>query len=227
MRRYRLARQEDEQPLVASAASVSPVGSVLSPNYMERREEAPPRPGQYASNVSILLRTFAVSSAYTLLSYFVPYIKAIPLFGRHLSETYLWNVQFSPAYIGQGMIMGFNTVFFIMIGCVLGWGILAPLARHMGWVPPDADINDWEKGVQGWVLWSSLAVMVADSVVGFIVLTVKATVKFLLIDNKADALNSFLDDSIESMLLEEQRELDVKGEGSIPVKLACQCRSGA
>ncbi|AGO13140.1 AaceriAFL016Cp [[Ashbya] aceris (nom. inval.)] len=219
MRRYRLARQEDERPLVASAAStVSPEGSVLTGNYLERQEEASQRGGQYASNVSTLLRTFAASSAYTLLSYFVPYIKAIPLFGRHLSETYLWNVQFSPAYIGQGMIMGFHTVFFIMMGCVLGWGILAPLARHMGWVPPDADINDWEKGVQGWILWSSLAVMVADSVVGFIVLTVKATVKFVLIDNKADALNSFLDDSIESMLLEEQRELDVKGE-SIPVKL--------
>ncbi|SCU96980.1 LAMI_0F08438g1_1 [Lachancea mirantina] len=159
----------------------------------------------YDKNISLLSRTFMVSSAYTILSYFLPLIKAVPVFGNHLSKTYLWNFQPSPAYIGQGIIMGLPTVTYMLIGCFLGWGILAPLARYKGWVDPDADVNDWEKGIQGWILWSSLAVMVVDSVVGFVVFTTKSTLSFCLRNNKKDLLESMWDDSMESMLLEEEQ----------------------
>ncbi|SCU99530.1 LANO_0F02124g1_1 [Lachancea nothofagi CBS 11611] len=159
----------------------------------------------YEKNIAILTRTFAASSFYTVMSYFVPFIKAIPVFGSRLSQNYLWNLQPSPAYIGQGIIMGLPTVSYMLFGCILGWAVLAPLARYKHWVDPEADINDWENGVQGWILWSSLAVMVVDSVVGFIVFTTKSVVKFCLRDDKRHALESMIDDSLQSMLLEEER----------------------
>ncbi|AJS04120.1 hypothetical protein H826_YJM1463G00146 [Saccharomyces cerevisiae YJM1463] len=162
----------------------------------------------YRANIIILLKTFVVSSLYTMVSYFVPVIRSIPVFGKYLSNNYLWNFQPSPAYIGQGIIMGLPTVSYMLIGCFLGWGVLAPLARYKGWVPPDADVHDWEEGVQGWILWSSLSIMVADSVVAFIVVTVKSIVKFMLINDKAALLNNIIDDTFQSMLLEEERAIN-------------------
>ncbi|CEP64816.1 uncharacterized protein LALA0_S13e03642g [Lachancea lanzarotensis] len=178
-------------------------------NYYGSTPDIPPAAtdakSTYEKNIAILVKTFAVSSLYTILSYFLPAIKAIPIFGNRLSQSYLWNLQPSPAYIGQGIIMGLSTVVYMLLGCILGWGVLAPLARYKGWVDPDADINDWEKGVQGWILWSSLAVMVVDSVVGFIVFTTKSVLRFCLRDDKRIALESMIDDSLQSMLLEEER----------------------
>ncbi|CAI5062591.1 ANM_HP_G0083020.mRNA.1.CDS.1 [Saccharomyces cerevisiae] len=54
----------------------------------------------YRANIIILLKTFVVSSLYTMVSYFVPVIRSIPVFGKYLSNNYLWNFQPSPAYIG-------------------------------------------------------------------------------------------------------------------------------
>lgn len=162
----------------------------------------------YDENIGILFKTFAVSSIYTIGSYFLPVLRAIPLFGTYLSRNYLWEFQPSPAYIGQGIIMGLPTVSYMLLGCVLGWGVLAPIARHAGWVPPDAGVDDWEKGVHGWILWTSLSIMVVDSVVGFIVVTMRSIVKFWLTDDKARLLTNVWDDSFESMLLEEERVIN-------------------
>lgn len=164
----------------------------------------------YIQNIAILTKTFLVAAFYTILAYFVPIISSLPIFGTYLSRTYLWNFQPSPAYIGQGIIMGLPTVSYMLFGAILGWGILAPIARNMGWIPPDADVHDWDKGVQGWILWCSLSIMVVDSVVGFIVITVKSIVKFWFVDNKSELFTSLLDDSMESMLLEEERAINFK-----------------
>lgn len=174
------------------------------PDHMNETNEA------YNENILILMKTFAVASIYTVTSYFLPILNALPVFGRYLSETYLWNFQPSPAYVGQGIIMGLPTVSYMLFGAILGWGILAPLARHKGWVDPEADVHDWEKGIQGWILWCSLSIMVVDSVVGFIVITVSSIVKFTFEKDKATLLTNLFDDSIQSMLLEEERAMNRK-----------------
>lgn len=162
----------------------------------------------YSSNIRILIKTFSVSAVYTITSYFFPMLKSLPIFGTYLNDHYLWNFQPSPAYVGQGMIMGIATVSYMLIGCILGWGVLGPLALHKGWVDPNSDVHDWEKGIQGWILWCSLSIMVADSLVSFIVITVKSIVKFIMVDDKAGLLNSLIDDSFDSMLLEEETHIN-------------------
>ena len=74
----------------------------------------------YKANILILFKTFIASSIYTMVSYFIPMIRSIPVFGKYLSNNYLWNFQPSPAYIGQGIIMGLPTVSYMLIGCFLG-----------------------------------------------------------------------------------------------------------
>lgn len=126
----------------------------------------------YRSNIKSLAVTFMVSAVYTIVSYFLPFLKSLPIFGRTMSHTYQWNLQPSPAYIGQGLIMGLPSVSYMLFGTILGWGILAPMAKHLGWAP--GPIDDWVTGGQGWILWLSLSVMIADSLVSFAVVTIRS-----------------------------------------------------
>jgi OPT family oligopeptide transporter len=106
----------------------------------------------------------------TLVSYFIPQIHNIPFLGTYLSTTWLWSLNPSPAYVGQGIIMGPATTIHMLFGAILGWGILSPLAKHQGWA--SGDVSDWNSGSKGWIVWVSLAIMLADAIVslGWLVL---------------------------------------------------------
>jgi OPT family oligopeptide transporter len=98
----------------------------------------------------------------TVLSYFVP-LNNVPLFGTYLANEWLWSVNFSPAYVGQGIIMGPQTTFSMLLGALIGYAVLSPVAKTQGWAPGPTD--DWKNGSKGWVVWVSLAIMLADSLV--------------------------------------------------------------
>lgn len=129
----------------------------------------------YNTNIKSLIVTFIVSAFYTIISFFIPILKTIPIFGTYLSEKYLWNFQPSPAYIGQGIIMGLPTVSYMLFGAILGWGILSPLAKYKGWAT--GEVDDWKEGSQGWIMWVSLSMMISDSLVSLIVITFSSLFK--------------------------------------------------
>lgn len=58
----------------------------------------------------------------------------------------------------------------MLLGAIVGWGILSPLAKRKGWAA--GPVSDWVTGSKGWIVWISLAIMLADSVVnlGWLVL---------------------------------------------------------
>lgn len=58
--------------------------------------------------------------------------------------------------------MGPTTSLNILLGAIVGWGILSPLAVYRGWVT--APIDDLEHGPKGWLIWIALAVLLAGSV---------------------------------------------------------------
>lgn len=66
--------------------------------------------------------------------------------------------------------MGPSTCMHMLFGAVLGWGILSPLAKARGWAP--GPVDSWEDGSKAWIVWVSLAIMLADSLVslGWLVL---------------------------------------------------------
>lgn len=139
----------------------------------------------YSRDITLLLFTALFSSAYTLTSYFVPQIRTIPIFGTYLSEEYLINFTPSPAYVGQGIIMGFDTTCGMMVGMVLGWCILSPFVKYMGWAP--GETGSWKDGAEGWIMWVSLAIMIADSLVSLGLMAYKSTKSFF-----TSRRNSFL-----------------------------------
>jgi OPT family oligopeptide transporter len=70
--------------------------------------------------------------------------------------------------------MGVPTTLSMLLGTLLGWGILAPLAKGKGWAP--GETGDWKTGGRGWILWVSLGIMLADCVVGLTVVTIKTII---------------------------------------------------
>ncbi|KAI9784404.1 MAG: hypothetical protein M1816_000875 [Peltula sp. TS41687] len=113
--------------------------------------------------IRLLAISFLLSSIYTLITYFIPQLHHIPFLGSYLASNWLWTFNLSPAYLAQGIIMGPATTFHMLLGAIVGWTALSPLAKKKGWAP--GPVKDWEHGSKGWIVWISLAIMLADSLV--------------------------------------------------------------
>ncbi|KAK4999189.1 OPT superfamily [Elasticomyces elasticus] len=124
----------------------------------------------WKAKVRLLIVSFGVSAVYTLASYFIPQLHDIPFLGLSLANSWLWTLNPSPAYVGQGIIMGPATTLHMLLGAIIGWGILSPMAKARDWAP--GPVGDWTNGSKGWIVWISLAIMLADSIVslGWLVL---------------------------------------------------------
>lgn len=163
--------EETLQEAYSDSDSSTDYGGVIRPSESNGIKLAQTKEA-YRTNIRFLIVTFIFSSLYTLAAYFIPMLKILPIFGQRLSRVYQWNFQASPAYVGQGIIMGLPSVSYMLFGAILGWGILAPLSKYLGWAP--GPIDDWVTGGQGWILWLSLSVMIADSLVSFAVVSYKS-----------------------------------------------------
>ncbi|GAB7358882.1 hypothetical protein MBLNU230_g4105t1 [Neophaeotheca triangularis] len=128
----------------------------------------------WKKQIRTLVYSFGVSGAYTLLSYFVPQIQSIPVLGTYLGSTWLWTLNPSPAYVGQGIIMGPETTIHMFLGALLGWAVLSPIAKSQGWA--SGDVADWNSGSKGWIVWVSLAIMLSDSIVSLGWLVLRPTI---------------------------------------------------
>lgn len=123
---------------------------------------------RWGENIRLLLLCFTLSGLFTLTTYFHPGLRNVPIFGQRAAELWLWTLNPSPAYVGQGIIMGPETTLHMALGALIGWAFLSPLARHQGWAP--GPVGDWDTGSKGWIVWVSLSIMLSDAIVslGFI-----------------------------------------------------------
>ncbi|KAK4060695.1 hypothetical protein Trihar35433_10103 [Trichoderma harzianum] len=149
-----LAAKDDEPALVED------VGTSVE------EEEGEPEVSKdldWAYNMRLLLLSFLVSGIFTICNYFLPVLRDLPVFGTVAASTWLWTLNPSLAYVGQGIIMGTETTLHMTLGAIIGWGVLSPLAKVKGWAP--GPVDDWENGSKGWIVWVSLAIMLVDAVV--------------------------------------------------------------
>jgi OPT family oligopeptide transporter len=135
---------------------------------------------EWHSKMRALVWSFSISGIYTLAAHLIPVLGAIPLadwltgFRIPFSE---WNWYLTPSlsYAGQGIIMGMSTTVSMLMGSIVGWGILGPIAKVWGWAP--GPVNDAKTGARGWIIWISLAIMIAESIVSLSVVTIEEIVK--------------------------------------------------
>ncbi|CAK7217442.1 OPT super [Sporothrix eucalyptigena] len=151
------------------ASSIVVNDSPVSEHEVRRREE-------WRSNLRLLVICFLISGLFTLATYFFPTIRNIPIFGSTAAATWLWTFNPSLAYIGQGVIMGPATTMHMLLGAIVGWAILSPLAKYRGWAP--GPIEDWETGSKGWIVWISIAIMLADGIVSLSHVAIRSAIQF-------------------------------------------------
>lgn len=48
----------------------------------------------------------------------------------------------------------------------MGWAVLSPLSKLTGWAP--GPVGDMSNGARGWILWTALGIMCADSLVSLL-----------------------------------------------------------
>jgi OPT family oligopeptide transporter len=166
----RQSEQQLDEAAKGSFASLAATDEDPSPRYrdddlVDNSPEEPPSEDKsdWASNMRLLLVCFLVSGVYTVSTYFFPILRNLPIFGTVAAKTWLWTLNPSFAYVGQGIIMGPETTLHMTLGAVVGWAVLSPLAKNKGWAP--GDVSDWEHGSKGWIVWVSLAIMLVDAVV--------------------------------------------------------------
>lgn len=73
---------------------------------VDEEEGADLRRQQWKANVKLLLTCFFISGLYTFATYFFPILRDLPIFGVTAASTWLWTLNPSLAYVGQGIIMG-------------------------------------------------------------------------------------------------------------------------
>ncbi|KAF2733452.1 OPT superfamily oligopeptide transporter, partial [Polyplosphaeria fusca] len=163
--------EEERQGLLQSEQSEEhPLTSSNDADEYRVQEQELAQDGDWKAKIRLLVISFAGSALYTIVSYFIPHLHDIPVFGLTLANNWLWTLNPSPAYVGQGIIMGPATTLHMLLGAIIGWGILSPLAKNKGWAP--GPVSDWTEGSKGWIVWVSLAIMLADSLIslGWLVL---------------------------------------------------------
>lgn len=94
----------------------------------------------------------------------MPILRHVPIFGPTAAKRWLWAFDLSPAYFGYGIIIGPSINAYILVGAILGWGILSPVAKHKKWAP--GPVDDWDNGSRGWILWVGMGLILGDSAVG-------------------------------------------------------------
>lgn len=70
--------------------------------------------------------------------------------------------------------MGPATTVHMFLGAVLGWAVLSPIAKYKGWA--SGNVGDWNTGSKGWIVWVSLAIMLADAIVSLGWLLLRPTI---------------------------------------------------
>lgn len=210
-RRLRRDVIEENQPLMQQQQSLYTTAIIAtdSSNPTQQPDQQTPEEFEYSWSLKLhgLIGSFTISSIYTLLSYFVPAINAIPIFNwmsLSLIDFRAWEWYFTPSfsYIGQGIIMGLPTTLSMLLGCVVGWGILSPMAYYAGWAP--GPVSDWKNGSKGWILWISLGVMIAESCVSLLVVLVRAITQYIA----KRSMSRYVEEEFAMVLDEEDEEQD-------------------
>ncbi|KAF2240748.1 OPT superfamily oligopeptide transporter [Trematosphaeria pertusa] len=116
---------------------------------------------EWKSAMNSLLRGAIVSGIISVTLDFIPILHELPLFGHQAASTWLWTVDLSPGFFGQGMIIGPYISLHMLAGAIIGWGILSPHAKRRGWAP--GPVDDWTSGSRGWIIWISIASLLADA----------------------------------------------------------------
>uniref|UniRef100_A0A2P2MUF4 Uncharacterized protein MANES_11G087100 n=1 Tax=Rhizophora mucronata TaxID=61149 RepID=A0A2P2MUF4_RHIMU len=132
--------------------------------------------------------------------------------------------DFSPTYVGCGLICPHLVNSSCLLGAIISWGFLWPwISKHSGdWYPGDLGSNDF-KGLYGYKVFISIALILGDglyNLIKIIAVTVKEMCNKSTKEDNLPIVKDVLDSETSMMLLEQRKRDEVFLKDRIPSWLA-------
>lgn len=127
--------------------------------------------------------------------------------------------DFSPTYVGCGLICPHIVNCSVLFGAIISWGVLWPyISQHAGdWYPADLDSNDF-KGLYGYKVFISISLILGDGLYNLIKI-IALTVREMCNSTKQKNLpiiNEVSDGESSKLLMEKRKQDQVFLKDSIP-----------
>ncbi len=118
---------------------------------------------QALAQAGVLVKWGIFAALFTVAAFFVPQLAQPPSawFGLAAIGAWGFSLLISPLMTGAGLLIGPRVGTSLVLGAIVGWGLLGPLAQSQGWVT--GSIMSYQDGPRGWILWPGVAIMVADA----------------------------------------------------------------
>jgi len=123
--------------------------------------------GESLAKARALLLAALFAGVFTFCYHFVPHLERPPLEDWlkigvvSAAATWTFTAYFGPSLFGAGFLIGPRVVLSLMLGAIVAWGILGPIAQAQGWAP--GAVMDFKTGPRGWLLWPGVALMVSEA----------------------------------------------------------------
>jgi len=101
----------------------------------------------------------------------------------------------------------------MLLGTIVGWGVLSPIAKHLSWAL--GPIGDWNTGSRGWIMWVSLATLIADCLIKLGWLVIKPLGKYVAAKWSFARLRNIFITTFRQRMLATQRLFKVSHHYSI------------
>ncbi|CAJ1788490.1 unnamed protein product [Sphenostylis stenocarpa] len=142
-----------------------------------------------------------------------------PSFGLTLFRNTFY-FDFSPTYVGCGLICPHLVNCSVLLGAIISWGFLWPfITEHAGdWYPADLGSNDF-KGLYGYKVFISIALILGDGIynlVKIILITVREMWKASSKRNSLPVVTEIQDDESSLLQSEEKRRDEIFLKDRIP-----------
>ncbi|KAL1820121.1 hypothetical protein ACET3Z_014990 [Daucus carota] len=142
-----------------------------------------------------------------------------PSFGLTLFKNTFY-FDFSPTYVGCGLICPHIVNCSLLLGAIISWGFLWPfVSQHAGdWYPAGLENHDF-KGLYGYKVFISISLIMGDglyNLVKIITITVKDLCKINTTQAHLPVVTEILDDESYKLLQEQKQRDEVFLKDSIP-----------
>lgn len=146
-----------------------------------------------------------------------------PSFGLTLFKNTFY-FDFSPTYVGCGLICPHIVNCSVLLGAIISWGFLWPfISQHAGdWYPADLGSNDF-KGLYGYKVFIAISLILGDglyNLIKIIAITVKEMWNRSTKDSKLPIVNDIQDTETSKLLLEQKKREIVFLKDGIPTWFA-------
>jgi uncharacterized oligopeptide transporter (OPT) family protein len=123
--------------------------------------------GDAVVNARVLIGAGLFAALFTLGYHFFPQLESPPVHEWTgigiliLAASWGFKVYLGPSLLGAGFLIGPRVVLSLLLGAILSWALLGPIAHAAGWAP--GEVMSYKDGPRGWLLWPGVALMVSEA----------------------------------------------------------------